>query len=188
MLTETTRVREVIAAIKSSAVINRSRGETIFNFTPSRSSIGFHVAYCSGNSPFAVMTSSPGFHVSAYATAATPALAPLVSATSSGFPPISFAMDTRRRFGTSKKVESALWCGYLFASSAACTARIETFGMGDWLAQFKYVASSISNHSCRQSVWGEIAVLNTGDSFSENYKGLDSGMSPWGATSNFVSL
>jgi len=55
--------------------MNRSRGETIFSFKPSRSSIGFHAVYCNGNSPFAVMTSSPGFHVSAYATAATPALA-----------------------------------------------------------------------------------------------------------------
>src|SRR6266436_1978385 len=59
MLTDTTRVRGVIAAIKSSAVINRSRGEIIFSFKPSRSSIGFHVAYCSGNSPFAVKLRRP---------------------------------------------------------------------------------------------------------------------------------
>ena len=65
MLTETIRVLGVIAAIRSSALMNRSRGETIFSFSPSRSSIGFHAVYCSGNSPFAVMTSSPGFHVSA---------------------------------------------------------------------------------------------------------------------------
>src|SRR5205807_491483 len=126
------------------------------------------------NSPFAVITSSPGFHVSAYATAATPALAPLVSAISSGFPPINFAMDARRRLGTSKKVASVFWCGYLFASSVACTARIETFGIGDWLAKFKYVASSISNHSCRQSVCGEIAVVDTGSLLSEDYKRSDS--------------
>jgi len=58
MLTETSRVRGVIAEIKSSAVINRSRGETIFSFSPSRSSIGFHVAYWRGNSPFAVTSTS----------------------------------------------------------------------------------------------------------------------------------
>ena len=137
MLTETIRVLGVSAAIRSSAVMNRSRGGTIFNFRPSRSSIGFHAVYCSGNSPLAVMTSSPGFHVRPYATAATPALAPVVRATSSGFPPISFARDVRMRMGTSKKVESGFWCGYFFASSAACTARIETFGIGDWPAKFK---------------------------------------------------
>src|SRR6266403_4913 len=158
MLTETRRVLGVIAAIKSSAEINLSRGATIFNFNPSRSSIGLHVEHCKGNSPFAVTTSSPGFHVSPYATAIAPALAPLVSATSSGFEPINFAIDARMRFGTSKNVESGFWWGYFFASRAACTARMETFGIGDWPAKFKYVASSISNHSCRQSVRGAVVV------------------------------
>src|SRR5260370_603838 len=146
--------------------MNRSRGETIFSFRPSRSSIGFQVVYCSGNSPFAAMTSSPGFHVTAYATAATPALAPLVSATSSGFPPISFAIEARMRLGPSKNVESGFGCGYFFASSAACTARMETFGIGDWPAKFKYVASSISNHSFRQSVCREVVVAAMGFSFA----------------------
>src|SRR6266404_6209585 len=168
MLTETSRVRGVSAATKSSAVINRPRGETIFSFKPSRSSIGFHVVYCSGNSPFAVITSSPGSQVRACATAATPALAPLVSAISSGFPPISFAIDARIRSGTSKKVESGFWCGLFFASSAACTARMETFGIGDWPAKFKYVASSISNHSCRQSICVEVTVVAMGRSFPKS--------------------
>src|SRR5260370_3246485 len=166
MLTETIRVLGVIAAIRSSAVMNRSRGATIFNFRPSRSSMGFQVVYCSGNSPFAVTTSSPCFHVRPYATAATPALAPLVSATSSDFPPISLAMDARMRLGTSKNVESGLWCGYFFASSAACTARMEIFGIGDCPAKFKYVASSISNHSCRQSVCREAVFVAMGHSFA----------------------
>jgi hypothetical protein len=96
-----TALVSVIAAIKSSAEINLSRGATIFNFTPSRSSIGFHVVYSRGNSPFAVMTSSPGFHVSPYATAIAPALAPLFSAISSGLAPINFAIETRMRSGTS---------------------------------------------------------------------------------------
>jgi len=52
----------VIAAIKSSAEINLS-GARQFSIHPSRSSIGFHAVYCSGNSPFAVTISSPGFHV-----------------------------------------------------------------------------------------------------------------------------
>src|SRR5438874_3825885 len=39
------RVLGVIAAIRSSAVMNRSRGETIFSFRPSRSSIGFQPVY-----------------------------------------------------------------------------------------------------------------------------------------------
>src|SRR5467141_4040734 len=168
MLTETTRVLGVIAAIKSSAEINLSRGATIFNFNPSRSSIGLHVVHCRGNSPFAVTTSSPGFHANPYATAIAPALAPLVSATSSGFAPISFAIDARMRFGTSKNVESGFWWGYFFASRAAWTARMETFGIGDWPAKFKYVASSISNHSCRQSVCVEVTVVATGRSFPKS--------------------
>ena len=44
-------------------------------FTPWRSSKGFQVAYCSGNSPLAVIISSPGFHLRRWATAATPVLA-----------------------------------------------------------------------------------------------------------------
>src|SRR5437016_8596095 len=68
-------------------------------------------------------------------------------------------MDVRMRLGTSKKVESGFWCGYFFASSAACTARMETFGIGDWPAKFRYVASSISNHSCRQSVCRGVVVV-----------------------------
>src|SRR6267378_2351543 len=176
MLTETRRVFGVIAATKSSAEINLSRGATIFNFNPSRSSIGFHAVYCSGNSPLAVTISSPGFHASPYATAIAPALAPLVSAISSAFPPINFAIDARMRFGTSKNVESSFWCGYFFASSAACTARMETFGIGDWPAKFKYVASSISNHSCRQSVCGEVVIVAMGRSFCGSHKGLDSSM------------
>ena len=92
-LTETTRVLGVIAAIRSSAVMKRSRGATIGSFTPSRSSIGFQVAYCTGNSPLAVMTSSPGFHVRRWATAATPVPAPAVTPTPS-VPPQSFSRGT----------------------------------------------------------------------------------------------
>src|SRR5580704_14784559 len=75
--------------------MKRSRGSTILNFTPWRSSMGFQVAYCSGNSPLAVITSSPGFHLRKWATAATPVLAPVVSAISSGFAPIIFEGDGR---------------------------------------------------------------------------------------------
>src|ERR1700676_4696726 len=88
------------------------------------------------------------------------------------------------RFGTSKNVESALWCGYFLASSAACTARMETFGIGDWPARFKYVASSISNHSCRQSIWGEIGVVDTGSSFQQGSQGIKFEHSASGTTSN----
>ena len=35
------------------------------------------------------------------------------------------------RFGTSKKVESGMRCGNFFHSCAACSARSETFGIGD---------------------------------------------------------
>ena len=51
------------AAMKSSAVRKRSRGEIIFSVMPSRCCIGFQVVYCSGNSAIAVSTSSPGFQV-----------------------------------------------------------------------------------------------------------------------------
>ncbi len=40
---------------------------------------------------------------------------------------------------------------------AACVALIETFGIGALPAAFRKIASSISNHSCRQSV--EIGVV-----------------------------
>ena len=44
---------------------------------------------------------------------------------------------------------------------------METFGIGDSLAKFKYVASSISNHSWRQSVCVEAIVVATGHSFTK---------------------
>jgi len=65
------------------------RGSTDFTFRPTRSSMGFHVVNCSGNSRTAVITSSPAFHSKAWATATAPALAPVVTATSSGFAPIN---------------------------------------------------------------------------------------------------
>src|SRR5690242_18654522 len=36
---------------------------------------------------------------------------------------------------------------------------METRGSGDWPARFKYVASSNSNHSWRQSICGEVVVV-----------------------------
>src|ERR1051325_11393735 len=62
--------------MRSSAVINRSRGAMTLSLTPSRSSMGFQVEYCSGNSRCTVMISSPRFHSRPYATTAAPALAP----------------------------------------------------------------------------------------------------------------
>ena len=57
-------------------MINRSRGAMTLSLTPSRSSMGFQVEYCSGNSRCTVMISSPRFHSRPYATTAAPALAP----------------------------------------------------------------------------------------------------------------
>src|SRR6266581_1547542 len=73
-------------------------------------------------------------------------------AISSGLPPTSRATEARIRLGTSKKVESSFWCGYFFHSMAAWAARIEVRGMGACPARFRYVVSSNSNHSLRQSI------------------------------------
>src|SRR5262249_33697762 len=68
-------------------------------------------------------------------------------------------IDARMRFGTSKNAESGMRCGNFFNSIAAITARCATFGIGLCPARLRYVASSISNHSWRQSVCtGERAV------------------------------
>jgi len=62
----------VSAAIKSSAVRKRSRGEIIFQRNAFALFIGFQVVYCRGNSEAAVRTSSPGFQVRPKATASMP--------------------------------------------------------------------------------------------------------------------
>src|SRR5690242_5695853 len=74
--------------------------------TPSRSSMGFQVAYCSGNSRCTVMISSPRFHSRPYATTAAP-VAPVLTAISSGLAPIIFERDFRIRTGASNHTDSS---------------------------------------------------------------------------------
>src|SRR5579862_6551107 len=137
----------------------------MFSLIPSRSSIGRHVAYCSGNSPLAVITSSPVFHSNPIATAIVPVLAPEVSATSSAFPPINFAIAARTRFGTSKNAASGIRCGNFVHSTAAWIALIAALHTGLCPARFKYVAPSNSCHSLRQSTIVAIPVAISPPSF-----------------------
>src|SRR5579863_4324266 len=166
-LTETSRVRGVSAATKSSAVWKAPLGLTMFSLIPSRSSIGRHVAYCSGNSPLAVTTSSPAFHSNPMATAAVPVLAPEVSATSSALPPINFAIAARTRFGTSKNAASGIRCGNFIHSTAPWIALIAPLHTGLCPAKFKYVTPSNSCHSLRQSTIVAIPVAISPPSFLE---------------------
>src|SRR5579862_8315123 len=164
-LTDTSRVRGVSAAMKSSAVWKALLGLTMFSFIPSRSSIRRHVAYSSGNSPLAVITTSPAFHHNPIATAIVPVLAPEVSATSSAFPPINFAIAARTRFGTSKNAASGIRCGNFVHSTAAWIALIAALHTGLCPARFKYVAPSNSCHSLRQSTIVAIPVAISPPSF-----------------------
>ena len=58
------------------------------------------------------------------------ALAPAVSASSSGFAPISFEIARRTRFGPSKYSTSGTRYGNFLDSMAFCMALMATFGTG----------------------------------------------------------
>src|SRR6202171_3487544 len=98
------------------------------------------------------MTSSPAHHLSAEAIAARPAPAPGVRAISSGLAPIKVANVWRKLAATEKKDRSSTMCGRIFAATDRCTALSATRGLAAWAAKFKYVASSIGNHSFFQSI------------------------------------
>src|SRR5204863_1552945 len=51
-----------------------------------------------------------------------------------------------------KKDRSSTMCGRIFAATNACTALSATRGIAACAAKFKYVASSIGNHSSFQSI------------------------------------
>src|SRR5258708_40358692 len=81
-----------------------------------------------------------------------PVLAPAVSATSSGLPPMSLAIEARTLLGRSKYAVSGMWWGNFFHSMADWIARMADFGTGLWPARLREVAPSNSCHSCRQSM------------------------------------
>ena len=92
-------------------------------------------------------------HLSVYAIAARPAPAPLVRAISSGHAPIKVANVWRKLAATEKKARSSTMCGRYFRRNCIrCTAFSATRGIAAWAAKFKYVASSIGNHSFFQSI------------------------------------
>src|SRR5579859_5143495 len=99
-----------------------------------------------------MITSSPADHLSAWAIAARPAPAPLVRATSSGLAPIKVANVWRKLAATEKKDWSSTMCGRIFAATDNCTALSATRGITACAAKFKYVTSSIGNHSFFQSI------------------------------------
>src|SRR5579864_3014247 len=99
-----------------------------------------------------MITSSPADHLSAYAIAARPAPAPVVRAISSGLAPIKVANVWRKLAATEKKDRSSTMCGRIFAAMDRCTALSATRGIAAWAAKFRYVASSIGNHSFFQSI------------------------------------
>src|SRR5437763_15853484 len=71
---------------------------------------------------------------------------------SSGLAPIRVANDWRKLRATEKKDWSSTMCGRLFAARDNCTALSATRGIAACAAKFKYVASSIGNHSFSQSI------------------------------------
>src|SRR2546430_810805 len=66
---------------------------------------------------------------------------------SSGLAPIRVANDWRKLRATEKKDWSSTMCGRLLAATDTCTALSATQGIAACAAKFKYVASSIGNHS-----------------------------------------
>src|SRR5216683_4426177 len=71
---------------------------------------------------------------------------------SSGLAPIRVANDWRKLRATEKKDWSSTMCGRLLAATDTCTALSATRGIAACAAKFKYVASSIGNHSFFQSI------------------------------------
>src|SRR5213082_3883114 len=71
---------------------------------------------------------------------------------SSGLAPIRVANDWRKLRATEKKDWSSTMCGRLLAATDTCTALSATQGIAACAAKFKYVASSIGNHSFFQSI------------------------------------
>jgi len=78
--------------------------------------------------------------------------APLGRATSSGFAPIKVANVWRKLAATAKKDRLSMMCGRNFAASDNCTALSTTRGIAACDAKFKYVTSSIENHSFFRSI------------------------------------
>src|SRR5437588_12050986 len=71
---------------------------------------------------------------------------------SSGLAPIRVANDSRKLRATEKKDWLSTMCGRLLAATDTCTALSATRGIAACAAKFKYVASSIGNHSFFQSI------------------------------------
>src|SRR6267154_5496647 len=71
---------------------------------------------------------------------------------SSGLAPIRVANDWRKLRATEKKDWSSTMCGRLLAATDNCTALSATRGIAACAAKFKYVTSSIGNHSFFQSI------------------------------------
>src|SRR5437588_12840447 len=71
---------------------------------------------------------------------------------SSGLAPIRVANDWRKLRATEKKDWLSTMCGRLLAATDTCTALSATRGIAACAAKFKYVASSIGNHSFFQSI------------------------------------
>src|ERR1700692_1031898 len=71
---------------------------------------------------------------------------------SSWLAPIRGANVLRKLLATEKKDWSSTMCGRLLAATDACTAWSATRGIAACAAKFKYVASSIGNHSFFQSL------------------------------------
>src|SRR5437588_12095756 len=80
---------------------------------------------------------------------------------SSGLAPIRVANDWRKLRATEKKDWASTMCGRLLAATDTCTALSATQGIAACAAKFKYVASSIGNHSFFQSIDGFNVIFNS---------------------------
>jgi len=178
MLTDTTRVRR---SYRRSKIIRGdkplARGRKQFSISrPLRSSNRFsHVAYCNVNSPFAVTTSSPRFHVSDRPATAPELASPLGQRQSpSGRAPIvSSSSDTLIRLGHFTKCGvPVLAVGVSLLSSAGLYRREwRLSAIGDWLAKSNTTSRLRSRTTpSRHRFAGENCCGGLGSSFEGNFK------------------